>query len=39
MALDRHPVCSGDFAGGSDVFLNQNYGSVELDLFRFRYPN
>ena len=37
MAPDKHPVCSGDFAGGSDVSFNQSYGSVELDLFR--YPN
>ena len=37
MALDKHPVCSGDFAGSSDVFSNRSYGSAELDLFR--YPN
>ena len=30
MAPDKHPVCSGDFAGGSDVFCNRSYGSVEV---------
>ena len=30
MAPDKHPVCSGDFAGGSDVFCNRSYGSVKV---------
>ena len=30
MALDKHPVCSGDFAGGSDVSFNQSYGSIKV---------
>jgi hypothetical protein len=30
MALDKNLVCSGDFAGGSDVSFNQSYGSVEV---------
>jgi len=38
MALDKHPVCSGDFAGGSDVFLNQCYGSVEVGSAYFLGP-
>ena len=30
MAPDKHPVCSGDFTGGSDVFFNRSYGSVKV---------
>jgi hypothetical protein len=32
MALDKNPVCSGDFAVGSDVFFNRSYGSVQLGV-------
>jgi|LauGreSuBDMM15SN_2_FD.fasta_scaffold13897_5 hypothetical protein len=39
MALDKNSVCSGDLAGGSDVFFSRSYGSVDLEHFRFRYPN
>ena len=30
MALDKNPVFSGVFAGGSDRSFNQSYGSVEV---------
>jgi hypothetical protein len=37
MALDKNPVCSGDFAGGSDVFFNRGHGSIQLGFIRFQW--
>jgi hypothetical protein len=38
MALDKNPFCSADFAGGSDVFFNRSYGSVEVGSAYFLGP-